>query len=175
MKLLPLKPSVKNLNYWFPERNTSGTTGLSWKTIRKRILKRDNNTCRFCGHKAEKNMRIHHKGSSYNHLYRNLVTSCVACHAVHHIGLNLAFQLIEIWESRLSQKTIVQITRRGKKAGKSLRQIKRELPLKRGHWSPGSMKYANSIIKLNSKKPNFYLPDPLRVVFTRLKTWQIED
>src|SRR5208283_4639933 len=55
----------------------------------------------------------------------NLTTLCVACHAVLHIGYNLINEIIEIWESDLSQVEIIQHTRKEIANGKSLAQIKK--------------------------------------------------
>jgi predicted HNH restriction endonuclease len=53
-------------------------------------------------------MNVHHIGASEDNNPKNLMTSCVACHAVLHIRLNLSHQVIEIWEANISQLEIVQ-------------------------------------------------------------------
>jgi hypothetical protein len=71
----------------------------TWNRIREKMLLRDRFTCQFCGHRAEKYMQAHHLGDSNDDSVKNLVTCCVACHAVNHFGRNLALGLIEIWQS----------------------------------------------------------------------------
>lgn len=175
MKLLPLAPSIKNPEYWFPER----ASAYEWKKTRKAVLARDGGRCRYCGHKGISHMHIHHVRGSDDDRIRNLVTCCGPCHVVQHIGLNLSLGLIEIWQTRTSQVAIVRETRRGIEKGKTLKEIKRELKkkfnLKRGIYPVASLEYANMLIpKKKSKAHTFSLPPPYRVIFTRIKRWNIE-
>jgi hypothetical protein len=140
-----------------------------------RVLKRDDYSCCFCGHRATKWMNVHHLKSSTDNGLANLRTICVACHAVQHIGLNLGLGLIEIWESKLPQVEIVSRTRAAVAGGKSLAQIKKTLPLKKGPYSPKSVKYANDLIETMARRPRTYLEKPLCAVFVGLKRWQIEE
>lgn len=58
-----------------------------FRAIRPSILKRDNNTCGFCGIRATKLQDIHHiDGRQSNNSEANLITSCRMCHLCHHIG-----------------------------------------------------------------------------------------
>jgi len=58
-----------------------------WPYIRKRITKKYNNTCYFCGFQSEKYMEVHHKeGTWWNDSEENLVCVCPLCHACFHIG-----------------------------------------------------------------------------------------
>ncbi len=111
--LLPLAPGVLNSDEW----RFSMPPQSEWRRIRKLVLERDGFACRFCGHRASKHMHVHHRWRGDIHLPRNLVTCCVACHAVLHIGLNLQLGVIEIWKSDLSQVQIVRKTRRLVKRG----------------------------------------------------------
>jgi hypothetical protein len=171
MTALALRPGVKNPRYWFPDRIDQA----AWKQLREKMLFRDRFTCQFCGHRADKFMQAHHVERGDDNKLSNLVTCCVACHAVNHFGRNLALGAIEIWQSPLSQVEIVQRTRDGIGLGKTLAQIKRTLKLKRGPLAPDAIEYANSIIKRRSKEHTFYLEDPLRVVFVNFKRWQIDE
>ena len=145
-----------------------------WDKIRKSVLERDNYTCVFCGHRALKFMNIHHKNESGDNSLRNLATTCVACHAVSHIGLNLSLGIIEIWKSKLPQVEIVRRTRRGIKKGLTLKEIKKKLPLERGPYPVGSVIYANELIEKMRNSPRAYLKEPLCAVFVKLKRWQVE-
>jgi len=169
MKPLVLRPSVKNPRLWFPER----VDKREWAKVRQEMLERDDFTCRFCGHRAEKYMAAHHVTDSGDNSLKSMVTCCVACHAVNHIGRNLALGIIEIWESPASQVEIVRVTRKGVMDGKSLGQIKKSLKLKPGPFPAASMEYANSIIDLKSSAHTFSLKEPLNAVFVGLKRWQI--
>jgi hypothetical protein len=171
MKFHPLRPGVKNPRLWFPERADK----TAWNKLREKMLTRDDYTCQFCGHRAEKYMQAHHLKDSGDDSLKNLVTCCVACHAVNHFGRNLQLGVVEIWQSPVSQVEIVRITRAGIKAGKTLVQIKKGLKLKKGPFAPASLDYANSIIDVDSIKHTFSLKEPLSVVFVALKRWQLDE
>lgn len=171
MNLLPLRPSVKNPRFWFPDRPDK----TAWNRIREEMLLRDRFTCRFCGHRAEKYMQAHHIGDSSDDSLKNLATCCVACHAVNHFGRNLALGLVEIWSSPVSQVEIVHASRAGMKAGKTLAQIKKSLKLKKGPLPPNSLDYANALINPKSSAHTFTLDEPLCVVFVDLKRWQLDE
>ena len=175
MKLLPLRPSVKNPRFWYPDRPNK----TKWNRIREKMLLRDHHTCRFCGHRASKYMQAHHVGKGTNNSVRNLLTCCVACHAVLHFGRNLLLETIEIWESPFSQLEIVRKTRAGIKAGKTLRQIKKGLKLKKGLYHPASLRYADELIRQNlqtkSSAHNFALDKPFSAVFVNFKRWQVDE
>jgi hypothetical protein len=160
-----LRPGINNPSIWHPERLD--------KKIREQILERDNYTCCFCGHRAAKWMNIHHLQSN-SIKPSNLKTICVACHAVLHIGLNLQYEVIEIWKSKLSQVEIVRQTRAGILSGKSLKEVKKTLPLEKGPRASNSIEYANELLKIIGHQPRAYLEKPLCAVFVRLKRWQVE-
>lgn len=165
-----LRPGITNISLWYPERPPKN----EWNKIRKIVLERDDYACSCCGHRAAKYMNIHHIEESGDNSPENLTTICVACHAVLHIGRNLALGVIEIWESDKSQVEIVRCTREGIGNGKSLENIKRELPLKTGPYPPDSIQYASSLISAMGNSPRAYLDEPLCAVFVGLKRWQIE-
>lgn len=165
-----LRPSVINPDLWFPDRPPK----TEWERVRKVVLERDNYTCVGCGHRAQKYMNVHHLKETGGTSLRNLVTVCVACHAVLHIGRNLELGTIEIWESPISQVEIVQRTREGVKRGQSLAKIKKGLKLKRGEHPPKSVQFANDLIDAMGKKPRGYLPEPLCAVFVSFRQWQLE-
>ena len=167
---LLLRPGITNPGLWWPERPARG----QWNKIRKGVLERDSYTCQGCGHRALLHMNIHHLTESGQNNPDNLATLCVACHAVLHVGMNLKLGVVEIWKSGLSQVDIVRKTREGVKKGRSLAQIKRGLKLKRGRYSPRSIRYANDLVLSIGDESRAYLKEPLCAVFVKLKRWQLE-
>jgi hypothetical protein len=165
-----LRPGVTNPNLWYPERPPKS----QWDSIRKVVLERDDYTCRACGHRALKYMNVHHINESGENTPENLITMCVACHAVLHIGRNLDLKVIEIWASEMTQVEIVQRSREGVKNGLPLLQINKALKLKRGTQSPDSLMYANELVHDMGETARAYLPEPLCAVFVNLNRWQLE-
>lgn len=165
-----LRPSIINRGLWYPQRPPEE----EWRRIRLIAMERENWTCVCCGHRARKWMNAHHIGDSGIHTPENLVSLCVACHAVLHIGLNLMKKKIEIWNCDLPQVEIVQQTRSGIRQGRTLAEIKKTLPITPGPYPPGSVKYANDLIKNMGDAPRAYLDEPLRAVFVGLDNWQLE-
>ncbi len=144
-------------------------------TLYLNLLRTYKNTCQFCGHVAKKFMNIHHVNETGENEPDNLITCCVACHAVMHMGRNLSLGTIEIWQSDIPQVEIVQVTREGIKNGKTLEAINSELSLKKGPYEPNSIEYANSLVSTIGDNPRASLDKPLCVVFVNLKRWQIEN
>lgn len=121
-----------------------------------------------------KYMNVHHLEETGANTPENLVTICVACHAVLHIGQNLGLRVIEIWESPLSQVEIVRATREGIASGRTLSDINRDFQLMKGLNPPASIKYANQLVQNMGNAPRAYLDEPLSVVFVNLSRWQLE-
>jgi hypothetical protein len=121
-------------------------------------------------------MNAHHLKVEQEDNLEDLVTLCVACHAVAHIGNNLRLGIIEIWRCEpLSQVEIVQLTREGIREGRSLLDIKEALPLEEpGHFAPGSTDWGDSLKDGMGSETWAYLPEPLCAVFVGLKRWQID-
>ena len=164
-----LRPGAHNPTLWYPDRADQ----TAWKSLRDQVLTRDNWTCMFCGHRAFKWMHIHHLGESSDDSLANLATICVACHAVLHAGLSLGHGTIEIWASEISQVEIVRRTRTGVRLGRSLKEIKKDLPLRRGAFAPHSIEYAEAVMQSMGDAPHASLPEPLSAVFVQLQRWQI--
>ena len=169
-QLHELRPGITNPNLWFPERPDQ----TEWKKIRKIVLDRDKNTCQFCGHVAKKYMNVHHVDETGENKPDNLITCCVACHAVLHMGRNLSLGTIEIWSSEITQTEIVQVTRQGIKNDNSLASINKGLPLTKGPYKSDSIDYANSLVSVIGENARVSLEKPLCAVFVNLKRWQIE-
>ena len=167
---LELRPTVTNVALWSPDRPPK----QDWEKLRGIVLERDNCTCGFCGHSARKWMNVHHLGSGSNNDPANLVTACVACHAVLHTGRSLALGVIEIWKSEWTQIQIVQYTRDEIRKGRTLSQIKADLPLKPTALPPSSEDHANRVLRTIANRQAASLPKPLCAVFIELKRWQIE-
>lgn len=165
-----LRPGITNPNLWRPERPPKS----QWDKIRKVVLGRDENTCQYCGHVAKKYMNVHHIDETGENEPNNLITCCVACHAVLHVGHNLVLGIIEVWKSEIPQLDIVKITREGVKNGKLLDEIKNSLPISEGNYPPASEKYANELILSIGDRARASLAEPLCAVFVNLNRWQIE-
>jgi hypothetical protein len=167
---LLLRPSVINEALWEQQRPPK----RKWEKLRASILARDDFTCLGCGHRAIRHMIVHHAGDSRDHSPSNLATLCVACHAVLHIGRNLALGTIEIWQAEVAQVDIVRQTRAGVQAGRALKEINREFGLRRGPHDPRDIEYANELIFNMGSRVRAYLKEPLCVVFTNFAQWQLE-
>ena len=165
-----LRPGVTNPSLWYPDRPPRP----EWNRIRRAVLERDDYTCRACGHRALKYMSVHHLDDSRENTSCKLATICVACHAVMHIGRNLDLGVIEVWKSELPQAEIVRRTRDCVKRGMTLTDINATLGLTPGPHPPGSILYANELVKDMGEEARAYLPEPLCVVFVDFNRWQIE-
>lgn len=165
-----LRPGITNPGLWYPERPPKN----EWNKIRKIVLERDANTCQFCGHIAKKYMNVHHVNETGENEASNLITCCVACHAIMHMGRNLSLGIIEIWRSKISQVEIVKITREGVKNGKSLEEINKNFSLEEGQYAAKSIEYANSLVASIGNNARATLEKPLCAVFVNLRRWQIE-
>ena len=171
LPVFELRPSVSNRNQWFPERPKRS----EWEKLRRVILERDNHTCLGCKHRAIKYMEVHHADEAESNDPADMRTLCPACHAVTHMGLSLQHESIEIWQSALTQVQIVQLTRQGVQAGKSLAEINGGFDLKKGRLAPGSIDWANNLLKRMGPEPRAELPKPLCAVFVKFQKWQIEE
>ena len=172
MQSFILRPSVIAGKHWRPEKKKRDT---AWKKVSMVVVERDNHTCVGCGHRARKYMHVHHVMESGNDTPDNLVTLCVACHAIMHIGRNLDLGTIEIWCSEYTQQEIIRRTRQGIREGKGLKEINQTLKLKRGPHEPDTIEYANDILNRDPEADRLYLEEPLCAVFVQFKQWQIED
>lgn len=87
-KRLPLVLSAKAGTYRAQDANAE-SADAEFKQVRPRILERDKDACRFCGFRDKGDyIQVHHKDDDHsNNRPDNLVTACIHCHAVHHVGL----------------------------------------------------------------------------------------
>lgn len=165
-----LRPGVTNPALWYPDRPPEA----EWARIRKAVLERDDCTCAGCGHRALKYMHVHHLKESESNSLKNLTTVCVACHAVLHMGRNIDYGAIAIWEAPLPQVEIVKRTRQGIEQGRSLTQINKQFKLKRGEHPPKSLEWANELVRRMGRASRASLPEPLCAVFVKFSQWQLE-
>lgn len=90
MQLLPLVLSCK-VKSWRMDDAASEEADAGFQQVKKKVRERDQHTCRFCGfrqQKADYYMQVHHKDDDHhNNSMENLITACMHCHAVQHIGL----------------------------------------------------------------------------------------
>lgn len=90
MRQLPLVLSAKR-ELWREHDAASASADAEFSTVKRRVLERDNFTCQFCGFRwgrPERYMEVHHRNDDHqDNRLENLVTTCMHCHAVHHIGL----------------------------------------------------------------------------------------
>lgn len=86
-ELLPLVLSVKAVN-WRMYDDDSAIADEEFKQVRSSVLTRDDHSCRFCGFRAMKWQEVHHVNDDHaDNRRENLVTACIFCHMVQHIGL----------------------------------------------------------------------------------------
>jgi len=129
-----LFPSFANPATWRTAKDAEELTQEEWKELRRRILQRDNYTCRYCGFRAEKFQIVHHMdGNHANNDEDNLETVCPMCNLVHHAGQGCVVQgLVDLYEkSDYSQNEIIIITRRMRTQGKKDEEIIKALGLER--------------------------------------------
>lgn len=164
-----LRPGVTNPALWYPDRPSEA----EWARIRKAVLERDNYTCAGCGHRALKYMHVHHLKESESNSPKNLVSVCVACHAVLHMGRNIDYGAIAIWEAPVPQTEIVKRTRQGIARGRSLAQINKQFKLRRGEYPPKSLEWANALVRSMGRASRASLPEPLCAIFVKFSQWQL--
>lgn len=88
--LLPLTLSCK-VKAWRMDDAASEEADAGFLAVKRKVRERDDHSCRFCGFKQTKTdfyMQVHHRNDDHHdNRPDNLVTACMHCHAVHHIGL----------------------------------------------------------------------------------------
>lgn len=164
-----LRPGVTNPEFWYPDRLPRG----QWEPIRQAVLHRDDFTCQSCGHQARSSMNVHHIGDSNDNSTDNLITLCVACHAVTHLGFNLMRGNLAVFQAAESQLEIVQRTRALYAQGMTLAAINQTLTLAPGHYPPDAVEYANDLLYDIGDQPRAMLEEPLCAVFVNFHKWQI--
>jgi len=73
---------------WRQDDEHAGDADTAFAKVCAEVLSRDNDTCRFCGWRAQKYQECHHVDNDHrNNDPDNLITTCTLCHQVHHIGM----------------------------------------------------------------------------------------
>ena len=87
-KRLPLVLSAKAATFRAQDANAE-SADAEFQHVRPKVLARDDHACRFCGFRDKGTyIQVHHRDDDHsNNRMDNLVTACIHCHAVHHIGL----------------------------------------------------------------------------------------
>lgn len=113
MKLLPIRLGIARKAGGEKQKRGDAKGAASLDEIRPKILKRDKNTCRFCGFKAGKYQDIlilNHDESDLRPA--NLATTCIFCHQCFHLDKVPAMRSgALIWCPELSQAHINQLAK----------------------------------------------------------------
>lgn len=128
-----LYPTFNDPNKWRTEWQRRNFSDDKWRIIRQKVLQRDNNTCIFCGFRAEKYMMVHHINDDPNdNRLENLETVCPMCNLILHVGQGAVLQgIVDLYkESKFSQEDIIRITRQLRVFGKKDEEIIQKLELK---------------------------------------------
>ena len=83
------------------------------KELKEKILKRDNDTCRFCGFQANKYQTIHYLDHNPNNLSEsNLATACIFCHQCFNLDMvgNMTSGTL-IWMPEIEQHQLHHMAR----------------------------------------------------------------
>jgi hypothetical protein len=133
-KDLPLFPTYADPSKWRMVRPVAQTKE-EWQVIRLRVLAREDYTCQYCGHRAEKYQIVHHLDEDpANNSEGNLAVICQMCNVVMHAGQGCVIQgVVDLYKnSKYDQKDIVRVTRRMRFVeGKSDSEIIASLGLRR--------------------------------------------
>lgn len=120
-------------NYRGLTQNRSKMSVSESESLRTTILKRDKNTCSYCGFHADEWQSIHFvDGDSTNNQRSNLTTVCPMCILILNTLLGCQIEgIVQLYEkSKYDQNKIVQITRKMRSEGKKDDEIKKFLGLK---------------------------------------------
>jgi hypothetical protein len=89
--------------------------GDEWKALRQKVMEREDFTCQYCGHRAEKYQIAHHMDEDpENNSEENLSVICQMCNVVMHAGQGCVVQgVVDLYkESKYSQREVILITRK---------------------------------------------------------------
>jgi len=168
--MFTLHPAIKNPAFWEDEHRS---TNNEWRKLRTRVCVRDNYTCQFCGHHALKFMNAHHIGDVRDDSLANLITCCVACHAVFHAGFNcVVHNVAALTVSSISQIEIIRQTRQGVKEGRALADINKNLGLLD---MTVVINQTRSVDSSNCLAYVWYYPLEVRMMYISLKRWQLPE
>ncbi len=117
---------------WRNPHQTKELKGEEWQKLRKKILKRDNYTCAYCGYKSEKYQIVDHiDGDPKNNKDENLQIVCQMCNLIKHSGQGCEIQaVVDLYrKSKYPQYVIIKITRKMRDEGASDEEIIKVLEL----------------------------------------------
>lgn len=102
--LLPLTLNIKR-DIWRVNDPNFGNADQEFEQVRRRVLERDDFSCRFCTFRSPKWQEVHHFNDDHSdNRLENLVTTCQYCHMCQHIGLwGSKREAILIWLPELTQ------------------------------------------------------------------------
>jgi len=129
-----LFPSFAPPETWRNPGQTKKLEGEAWRTLRLKIVQRDNYTCSYCGYKSEKYQIVDHiDGNPENNTDKNLQVICQMCNLIKHAGQGCAVQgIVDLYEeSKHTQTEVISLTRKLRDEGKSDSEIIKQLGLKR--------------------------------------------
>jgi len=113
--LLPIFPTYADPAKWRPPGSRVKAIGDEWRDLRRKVMAREDFTCQYCGHRAEKYQIAHHMDEDpENDSQENLSVICQMCNLIMHAGQGCVVQgIVDLYEgSNYTQREIIQITRR---------------------------------------------------------------
>lgn len=122
-----LYPSYAPPEKWRNESQNRRLEGEEWQAIRRRILRRDNYRCAYCGYRAEKFQVVDHiDGDPENNSDDNFQIVCQMCNCVKHAGQGCVLRgVVELYRaSWFGQNALIILTRFLRDLGKSDGDIK---------------------------------------------------
>lgn len=127
-----LCPSYDPPNQWRTPDQRKFLQSSAWETLRRRIKKRDDHTCRYCAFRSDFYMTVDHvDGDPTNHDHGNLQLLCAWCNSVKHAGMSAALQghMHLYAKGKHQQVEVIKETRRLRGLGCTDAQILKELGL----------------------------------------------
>ena len=115
-----LSPSFAPPEKWRDTWQTKKLNGKTWQILRKKILKRDNYKCAYCGYGSEKYQIVDHiDGNHENNKNENLQVICQMCNLIKHAGQGCEIQaVVDLYrKSKYNQNEIIKITMRMRNEG----------------------------------------------------------
>ena len=128
-----LFPTFNDPQLWRQPWQREFLNHSKWQTIRRRILKRDNDKCVYCGFECDRYMIVHHiNDNPRDKQEQNLETICQMCNLILHIGQGVVIQgVVDLYQkSNHSQTEIIIITRKMRALSKTDEEIIEKLGLK---------------------------------------------
>ena len=126
-----LCPSLTNGSNYMGNRECK-LSSAQMEKLQAEVLKRDKNTCKYCGFKADQWMTVSYlDGDSSANEKSNLVTVCPMCSLVANAAFGCKVEgIVELYgRSKYPQEKIIQITRKMRARGKDDAEIVRFLGL----------------------------------------------